>query len=1838
RTGEEPRPLQFQDPAAPAPRLPTIPEEDESGEFGGPPEDMPPDPGPSAPTSTKPPATKPPAAEKHVRWADEHGGKLAQVAGSTSEQTERLLPKGPGTAPAAQVPRERVARAPSLPTIREEPGALAEALEARLAREALPPHDGTSADCVPRLEALWREFYDGPAVVRDDFTVGSARPEDELAAIMGGDWRPFNGSPEAILPQVDRLGPGATAFVLALSPTGPGHAFALRNEGGALFWVETQERPGARVFDVADDPPAPMIDARVIVVDATGRAVPLDDLTQAANTLDGQLLARRDRKQYGAQGRELELVAYVVHGHSDACFVGGSEEYLVQNRTTGVAVKTDSAGLYVAGGRYFGSKRAALASRRGRVTIATVKIIEIVTKPEWVLPGESNRYDPQVVEAGVRDVVRRLKRAVRLRSGAGGPGFRGTTVDELFGDDPAYRMGDNADDLTVFRAPGIPNTTNVQVTDGVPLPAVPSFLLATQRFSTHPDVVRYLRHGLRFGDDATRIYLDERVGRRVGRFAGPAMEYVPGVADIRASMTLLYTHGYAAARVFLLDDGRAKNLLVGALRTSFAGIRESLRADDGAFLERMYDRIREMLEDAIRERLGRHISAYERGRRPLRLLEYPLSNDEMTLGDYVDNMLLPQERVRVRVSQNDAINVRTDYDDTDDNHGAVELELVLVETRDMGAVEESFETAEPKFSRFAGLARSAYDVARRARLNGTTVEGQGYIAALTEAVHAVSAYRPAGRGDIVTDVRDFLDSVARTAPDAVRAPIFRGNVTTNLQADAVTELRDLIRSGDRTAARRVRAAIEAIKHAYRGESSVRSGHGELAHLRRRADRVISTLRRYAYHAREAYPSTEYVNRVASRASGWTRQHAPSEGPQWHEVRSPDGLTVGRVYFPESDWRLRSPFYGELQTAEFRTWSGGPGHRVSAPVQVPLGDRSRMYVLGGHGSELGDMRWIAETVAPEIIRWGFTSLLLVRCAPDTADTADTAGAPPAESRGLRRVAREFGLTIIETTGAVAPTPGVINLLPDAGGRATQVRAYLPDGTVDHPGASQGRAAGSWRASYAWPGRSDDARLYRPLPGLFGRPSRREAERPGWHAGIMLHEIRDANGRFHGLASYAAEELERRRPALPDVPSLTSYSAWHIGTDHKPVPIARPLPSGPGARTFHWFSHGTAGSVAAATHGGGTRSLGADDLVGLIANRLTDFTDIMVWSCQTAPAPERQATLALATRISALTRRRAHVPEWATALDRNPGTGGTAAHTYPAPDGRETGWTSVSPEGDSALVPGSEIPAPVAVAHPGTLVELPVVPEEGESFGSALARGLDRAASILPSLAGARGEPRAESEPSEAADAPYHRLVAGLTEENLPDSAPLIDVGRHVHVADLERAGVVLTSADRTQAVLQKGMLAVAPDLGRVERFRLAMDIAPVTRDTQAKMAEALAAVARGMGVRVVLGETVDGPAGRPAYPEPESRNSPPGHYQRTGAGTAEFEDASFNLYQMHGVGDGFGEALAHTLRDRVPYLDPPATADALYHWVGNQVTPYELPPHVPVEQFRATLTSGARGGWVSEVAALVTARRLGVPIAVASPNGAIRRYGPDGPATVLLVQEPDGRFLAATRPEYSDADYAATDSDPDFDNSEESDSEDETPPDELRAEFEQFYFAHPRDTTYAAQPTVGFGTSLYGPRPERFIAARSGSSQGGRPVYRRDDEPLYRWDSRPPEVIFSEGFRPRSDTLPKSLRLYQKWLDRSGVVSATRSREPDVVSPRLNSDGFTYRYTLTAPGGIDMVATLNVNAYPSMQEVIFWKGIRPKYIERVEVFRCVNDELELVNSCLRDEFFGGRPPQ
>ncbi|MGW3470055.1 hypothetical protein ACWDKQ_16685 [Saccharopolyspora sp. NPDC000995] len=148
------------------------------------------------------------------------------------------------------------------------PAAASTALEQELLA-VLPPHDGTARDCVKRLDALRRHFSGGARVTRDDIAVGSPWRELELAMAVGGVWRPVRGSISGVVRQVRELGPGAMAFVLTKSPGSEPHGIALRNHGGTPLWLETQAPPGSRVRTV----PPPLVDARVLVVAPTGRAV-----------------------------------------------------------------------------------------------------------------------------------------------------------------------------------------------------------------------------------------------------------------------------------------------------------------------------------------------------------------------------------------------------------------------------------------------------------------------------------------------------------------------------------------------------------------------------------------------------------------------------------------------------------------------------------------------------------------------------------------------------------------------------------------------------------------------------------------------------------------------------------------------------------------------------------------------------------------------------------------------------------------------------------------------------------------------------------------------------------------------------------------------------------------------------------------------------------------------------------------------------------------------------------------------------------------------------------------------------------------------------------------------------------------------------------------------------------------------------------------------------------------------------------------------------------------------------------------------------------------------------
>lgn len=164
---------------------------------------------------------------------------------------------------------------------------------------------------------------------------------------------------------------------------------------------------------------------------------------------------------------------------------------------------------------------------------------------------------------------------------------------------------------------------------------------------------------------------------------------------------------------------------------------------------------------------------------------------------------------------------------------------------------------------------------------------------------------------------------------------------------------------------------------------------------------------------------------------------------------------------------------------------------------------------------------------------------------------------------------------------------------------------------------------------------------------------------------------------------------------------------------------------------------------------------------------------------------------------------------------------------------------------------------------------------------------------------------------------------------------------------------------------------------------------------------------------------------------------------------------------------------------------------------------------------------------------------------------------------------------------------------------------------------QDYFAErgraERDTTGDPQPAAGFGKSKHGINPKKLKTLRHDKHGREAPElkYRKDNKPLYRFDGRGPETIMVEGFKPWNEELPRSLRLYQKELHKTGFVSATRSPGDYVPDWARQPDGTAYRYQMNPPGGIDLVDTLGTVSFAQQQEVIFWKGVRPEFVARVD---------------------------
>jgi uncharacterized protein YukE len=134
----------------------------------------------------------------------------------------------------------------------------------------------------------------------------------------------------------------------------------------------------------------------------------------------------------------------------------------------------------------------------------------------------------------------------------------------------------------------------------------------------------------------------------------------------------------------------------------------------------------------------------------------------------------------------------------------------------------------------------------------------------------------------------------------------------------------------------------------------------------------------------------------------------------------------------------------------------------------------------------------------------------------------------------------------------------------------------------------------------------------------------------------------------------------------------------------------------------------------------------------------------------------------------------------------------------------------------------------------------------------------------------------------------------------------------------------------------------------------------------------------------------------------------------------------------------------------------------------------------------------------------------------------------------------------------------------------------------------------------------FRTAVEAGRGERLVAATDRINVRGitpRAVWRDTSEPLWRFDSRSPDQVFRDGFRPRK-TSNTNLATYVQQNRASAFVGTTRNE-----TLRWNAQ---FRYEIHAPGGVDVNATLDNVYFPHEQEIAFPGGIQAQFVKGAHV--------------------------
>jgi Papain fold toxin 1, glutamine deamidase len=412
----------------------------------------------------------------------------------------------------------------------------------------------------------------------------------------------------------------------------------------------------------------------------------------------------------GAYGLEFET-AIVVHGLPPD--VAESGLVLAENKRLGYQVKIDlrpfprdTEGTYYRSTHHFERSHKRLADWRPQ------PIVEFVSMPLGATeqPQDIRTGDRVTVIASIRDKLDTLQREVAARPGRR-PRLPARTLfppsegwELLSAQKDAEPVPEWAADRTTFEllpitAPGSgAPVLYPQYTAGVPLSEMHEFLRYALTNVPHEDAKPRLQDGLLFGDELAQRFVRWRLGASVPKTDLDLLGEIESVSAVRGMAALLYPHIIALMDYYLYPR-LIKGSLVAASRVALAGIRQQLPADARTFLETNAQRVRDSLLDRYRSgrpdyELGFDVWSRRHGHvRPARmsardpridLLRLPIPEvaEGITIGDYLDNILLG--RPSRHVDQFTAIGMGTQFDAADTNEGRLAVPLIPVELRAFG--------------------------------------------------------------------------------------------------------------------------------------------------------------------------------------------------------------------------------------------------------------------------------------------------------------------------------------------------------------------------------------------------------------------------------------------------------------------------------------------------------------------------------------------------------------------------------------------------------------------------------------------------------------------------------------------------------------------------------------------------------------------------------------------------------------------------------------------------------------------------------------------------------------------------------------------------------------------------------------------------------------------------------------------------------------------------------------------------------------------------------------------------------------------------------------------------